>query len=270
MQASPKGRPRPSAGSDATAPRRAFGVDLAAVWAKLSRNRRFLTILAAILAVLAAVNVANRFGPVGTGLVLGPTVAVALLTWARRHGLSWHELGLSRRTWVRGVKYAAAAVGVVAGMYLLAAAFPATREMFLDSRYRMAVGAALLTSLVIVPLSTVLLEEVAFRGVLMGWLSKHKGIALGMGVSSATFGLWHVLPSLGMSANQVVAGLLGSGLGAKVVIVLGVVAFTALAGWLLCEVRRRSGSLIAAAGLHWAVNGLAVLLASVVWSGYLT
>ena len=38
------------------------------------------------------------------------------------------------------------------------------------------------------------------------------------------------------------------------------VGFTALAGLLLCELRRRSGSLLAAAALHWATNGLGVLL----------
>jgi uncharacterized protein len=38
--------------------------------------------------------------------------------------------------------------------------------------------------------------------------------------------------------------------------------FTAAAGVLLCELRRRSGSLLAPAGLHWAVNGLGVLVSA--------
>jgi CAAX protease family protein len=33
-----------------------------------------------------------------------------------------------------------------------------------------------------------------------------------------------------------------------------------------CELRRRSGSLLAPAGLHWAVNGLAVLASAAVWA----
>jgi membrane protease YdiL (CAAX protease family) len=36
--------------------------------------------------------------------------------------------------------------------------------------------------------------------------------------------------------------------------------FTAAAGVLFCELRRRSGSLLAPIGLHWAVNGLGVLV----------
>jgi membrane protease YdiL (CAAX protease family) len=44
------------------------------------------------------------------------------------------------------------------------------------------------------------------------------------------------------------------------------VAFTGLAGVVFCELRRRSGSLLAPAGLHWATNGLGVLAAAAVWA----
>jgi membrane protease YdiL (CAAX protease family) len=47
--------------------------------------------------------------------------------------------------------------------------------------------------------------------------------------------------------------------------VLGTVLFTSLAGVLFCELRRRSGSLLAPAGLHWATNALGVLAAAAVW-----
>jgi membrane protease YdiL (CAAX protease family) len=33
-----------------------------------------------------------------------------------------------------------------------------------------------------------------------------------------------------------------------------------------CELRRRSGSLLAPAGLHWATNGLSVLASAAVWA----
>jgi membrane protease YdiL (CAAX protease family) len=59
-----------------------------------------------------------------------------------------------------------------------------------------------------------------------------------------------------------VAGLVGPGAGGRVVAVAGAVVFTAAAGVLLCELRRRSGSLLAPAGLHWAVNGLGVVVSA--------
>ena len=49
-------------------------------------------------------------------------------------------------------------------------------------------------------------------------------------------------------------------------LVLGTVLFTGLAGVVFCELRRRSGSLLASAGLHWATNGLGVLTAASVWA----
>jgi membrane protease YdiL (CAAX protease family) len=39
------------------------------------------------------------------------------------------------------------------------------------------------------------------------------------------------------------------------------VLFTAAAGCLFCELRRRSGSLLAPMGLHWATNALGYLFA---------
>lgn len=218
-----------------------------------------------ILGALAAVNVLNRLGPGGTGVVIEPLVAVALIVLARRHGLTWHDLGLSRRTWGRGLGWAGVAVVAVAAVYLVGVLIPFTRDAFVDSRYQLGAGTALLTGFVLIPLGTILLEEVAFRGVLMGVLGKRKGVTLAISVSSVLFGLWHVLPSLAMGANRLVASIVGPGLLAKAIMVAAVVVFTGVAGWLLCEVRRRSGSLLAPMGLHWATNGLGVLLTSALW-----
>ncbi|MFD1366614.1 CPBP family intramembrane glutamic endopeptidase [Actinoplanes sichuanensis] len=222
---------------------------------------RSLLVLGAVVAVLVTVNVANKYGPHGTGLIAGPLVALGLVLFARRTGLTWHELGLSRRTLVPGLKYALGAIAVVAVVYAVGAAIPFTRPAFQDVRYHLHLSAALLTAFVVVPLGTVLLEEVAFRGVLMGLVNRHRGAVWASITSSALFGLWHILPSLRLnSANGAVSSVLGTGLTGQVLAVAGAVGFTALAGLLLCELRRRSGSLLAAAALHWATNGLGLLI----------
>ncbi|GAA4895425.1 CPBP family intramembrane metalloprotease [Stackebrandtia albiflava] len=236
------------------------------VWRRVTHNRRVLTVLAVVVAALAAVSVANRLGPGHTGTVVEPVVALGLILLARRSGLTWHDLGLSRRTWWRGLKYALVAVAAVAVVYLVAVAVPVTRQAFLDGRYQLPAGAALLTALVFIPLGTILLEEVVFRGVLLGLLGRHRNGWLAVSISSVLFGLWHILPAAALGANRLVTVVLGSGPGARIVLIAGVVAFTGLAGWLLCELRRRSGSVIAAAGLHWATNGLGVLVTSLLWS----
>ncbi|GIM90971.1 CPBP family intramembrane glutamic endopeptidase [Paractinoplanes toevensis] len=221
---------------------------------------RLALLLGAVVLVLAAVNVADKFGPRHTGLVAGPVVALMLVLIARRAGLSWRDLGLSRRTLLPGLKYAVGAVLAVAAVYAIGIALPLTRPAFQDVRYHLHPGAALMTAFIVVPLGTVLLEEIAFRGVLLGLINRHRGATWASITSSVLFGLWHILPSLRLnSANQAVGSVFGSGATGRVLAVLGAVAFTALAGLLLCELRRRSGSLLAAAALHWATNGLGLL-----------
>ncbi|MDI6100332.1 type II CAAX endopeptidase family protein [Actinoplanes sp. NEAU-A12] len=224
-------------------------------------RRRLLLVLGAVVAILAAVNVANRFGPPGTGLVAGPLVALILVLLGRRAGLTWHDLGLSRRTLLPGLKYAVGAVLAVGVVYAIGAVIPFTRPAFEDVRYHLHLSAALMTAFVVVPLGTVLLEEVAFRGVLLGLVNRHRGAVWASITSSVLFGLWHILPSLRLNdANRAVGDAVGTGAGGQALAVTGAVAFTAVAGLLLCELRRRSGSLLAAAALHWATNGLGLLV----------
>ncbi|MEV4641926.1 CPBP family intramembrane glutamic endopeptidase [Actinoplanes sp. NPDC049548] len=214
-----------------------------------------------------AVAVAGRYGPPGAMLLAGPLGAAALVALARRAGMSPDDLGIDRRSWRRGAAYALACVSAVAVVYAAAALLPVTRPAFLDSRYRNGYGAALRAAFLVVPLGTVLFEEVAFRGVLWGLLYRRAGAARATLVSSALFGLWHVLPSLRLNrVNPAVSQLVGPGRAGQVLAVTGAVVFTTAAGAVLCELRRRSGSLLAPAGLHWAVNGLGILAAAAVVS----
>jgi membrane protease YdiL (CAAX protease family) len=226
----------------------------------------FRRAVAVIVAFLALVNVID-VRVAHASLVLGPAAAAGLLVFARRAGLSWPELGLGAGTRRRGLAWAAAAIGAVAVVFAVGAALPLTRRVFRDSRYDLGRRDALLTAFVLIPMGTVLLEEVAFRGVLWGLLRRARGTWTATIVSSVLFGLWHVLPSLGLAtANQAIGSTVGTGTSGKAVSVLGTVLFTGLSGVAFCELRRRSGSLLASSGLHWATNGLGVLAAAAVWA----
>ncbi len=219
----------------------------------------------AVLAILAVVNVVDvRFAH--AELAVGPACAVVLLGIARLAGLSWAELGLGPGTWRRGLTWAAVIIGIVALVLAAGALLPVTREAFRDTRYHLAWADALLHAMVLIPVGTVLVEEIAFRGVLWGLLRRLWGTVAATAVSSALFGLWHVLPSLGLAAsNEAVASVVGRGRSAQATAVLTTVAFTALSGVVFCELRRRSGSLLAPASLHWAANGLSLLASAAVW-----
>jgi membrane protease YdiL (CAAX protease family) len=231
------------------------------------QHGRFAASLGAVLVLLVLIAASRAYGPAGSGLVLGPVGAAILVAFARRRGLSWSDLGLARRTWARGAVFAMIAVSLVAAVYATAAVLPVTRVAFADVRYEMPAGRAMFTAFVLIPVGTVLVEEIAFRGVLLGLFTRHRRPRLGLVLSSALFGAWHILPSLGLNhSNAAVHAVAGGGAAGQVAAVLAAVGFTALAGILLAELRRRSGSLLAAAGLHWAVNAFGVLVAAVLFA----
>ncbi|RSS61325.1 CPBP family intramembrane metalloprotease [Streptomyces sp. WAC07061] len=208
------------------------------------------------VAVLVAANVVlHRWGGL-PGLVTAVVVSALLLGVLRWAGGTRADAGLAPGTLARGARWALALAGLVALVYLVGALLPVTRGLFEDRRYEgMSGGELMLRVFVTVPVGTVLVEEVAFRGVLYGLVDRARGAVWATAVSSLLFGLWHVLPSLHLAAVKPalnpVFGDSAAGAGAAVA---AAVLFTAAAGVLFCELRRRSGSLLAPMGLHWAVN----------------
>lgn len=220
---------------------------------------------AVVVVALAAINVWKILLP-SNGLVLSVAAAVALLLFARVTGLSWAQLGLSRDRLRSGRRWGAAAVLTVAAVYVVGVMLPSTRLAFLDNRYHFSVAQALSSAFIVIPLGTVLLEEVAFRSVLWGMLSRHMTTWRVVMVSSSLFGLWHVLPALNFASAHRAAGVdVDPSPSATVLVVLGTVAFTAIGGVVAGELRRRSGSVLASAGMHWATNALGVLFGVVAW-----
>jgi len=225
--------------------------------------------LAAVVWVLAAAELTAHFtsGTVSHLAVPVGVLAALVVAVAGRGGLSARELGLARDTWGRGARWGAALALVVTLVVVLVAVIPATRDVFLDDRYDNGAGEALLTGLVLVPLQTVLPEELAFRGVVLGLLLRRLGARWAVVASSVLFGLWHVTSAIGLTdENQAVGDHLGRGLAGDLAGIGGAVLATAAAGVVLCWLRLRTGSLLAPVGLHWAVNGVAVLVSALVWA----
>jgi len=115
-----------------------------------------------------------------------------------------------------------------------------------------------------VPFGTVLLEEVAFRSVLPAALEPRTSRVVAVVLASVGFGLWHVLPAIGLeSVNPVAEDTVGQLPGW--VTVVGSVVSTALVGLWFCFLRYRSRSLLAPMALHWATNALGYLFAWWAW-----
>ena len=218
-----------------------------------------------VVAVLAIANVIAHFTTAWANIATVPVVAIGLVLLVRARGLSWTELGLGREHWKSGTCYALAAVALVGIVIAVGALLPWTRPMFLNDRYATLSG-ALVASMVIIPLQTVIPEELAFRGVLHGALDRAWGFRGVAAAGSVLFGFWHIASSLDLTAGNVgFTRILGGGVLGTAAGVTGAVLATAAAGFVFTWLRRRSGSLIAPIALHWSLNGLGALAAAVVW-----
>jgi len=218
-----------------------------------------------VVVVLAIANLIAHFTTAWANIATVPAVAIGLLLMVRARGLGWAELGLGREHWRSGARYAAAAAGLVLTVIAVGALLPWTRPMFLNDHYATLSG-AVVASMIIIPLQTVIPEELAFRGVLHGALDRAWGFRGVAAAGSLLFGLWHIATSLGLTSGNVgFTRILGGGVfGMLAGIVLAVLA-TAAAGFVFTWLRRRSGSLIAPIALHWSLNGMGALAAAVVW-----
>ena len=252
----------PSVG--APAPHPSFHHPLASALTALQHAHIYVDI-AVVVVVLALTNLIAHFTTPWANIVTVPAAAVGLLMLVRSRGLGWSELGLGRDSWRSGILYGLGAFALVATVVAIGALLPWTRPMFLNDHYATLSG-ALIASMLIIPLQTVIPEELAFRGVLHGALARAWGFRGVLAVGSLLFGFWHIASSLGLTAGNIgFSRILGGGLFGVLAGIVGAVIATAAAGFVFTWLRRRSGSLLAPIALHWSLNGIGALAAALVW-----
>ena len=176
-------------------------------------------------------------------------------------GLDRADLGLERRDAARGLAYGAALWAVVALVLVAAAALPATRDSLQDDGTIVSTGAMLRRTLIVIPLGTALLEEAAFRGVLLGLFAKRTSIWRAAIVSSVLFGLWHIPPTINSADGSGAIGDASRSGGSTALVVVGVVVAMTAAGMVFCWLRIRSRSLVAPFVAHWWINATAFAVA---------
>ncbi|MFL5881568.1 MAG: CPBP family intramembrane glutamic endopeptidase [Actinomycetes bacterium] len=196
----------------------------------------------------------------GAHVAVGLGLAACLLMIARVQGLTAADLGLARSTWPAGLRWGTAAATLVGAAYALAYLITPVRQALPESDGEIG-RAALWAVLVVIPLGTVLPEELAFRGLVLALLGRRYGVLSGTLLSSGLFGLWHIGASLGGGpANAAIVGVVGGDAAGTVTRVIATVVFTTLGGVVLCWLRLRSNSLLAPVLAHWTVNALGVIV----------
>lgn len=223
----------------------------------------FVVVVALVTSVLVVVNLLTNLWARKHYLLISLWATGVLLAIAWLAGISWADLGLSFAggAQTRGLIWSAALVGGVVLVYAVAAALPWTRKGFGDARTaEMGVGRFLYHAFLRIPVGTALMEEVAFRGVLLAAMIGAWGTIWGVAASSLFFGFWHVLPALEFHEASSTTDRLGNGWRGKLTTVGGQVAGTAAAGVGFCIVRLLSDSLLPAIALHATLNALGFAL----------
>jgi membrane protease YdiL (CAAX protease family) len=119
---------------------------------------------AAILSVLAVANiVSNRLLPAWAYVPFNLAVAATVYFLARRV-VQPAEMGLT--DWARGARWGGVVFAATLLVYTVVALLPGVSEAFEDRRVGGGTTTLLYHALVRIPLGTVLLEELAFRGAL--------------------------------------------------------------------------------------------------------
>jgi uncharacterized protein len=208
--------------------------------------------VAIVVGALAAVNVLrSTVVPSEWHLVLGLASATGALALGIAAGLDAAGLGLTRSSIGPGLRTGAiafVAVAVVVGVLGLAG-------ILVDDTVDVSTGDMLLRSLVVIPVGTVFVEEVVFRGVLHGLLADIASETSALFLAAGLFGLWHVFPAWvdGATTGSVEVG--------RTAAVAATLAATTAAGAAFGWLRVRSGSLIAPTLAHVATNSLTFAVA---------
>jgi uncharacterized protein len=186
------------------------------------------------------------------GTLASITLALVCVGIAGRRGLSAADLGVGRDRIAAGSRWGLGVGAPLVAVVHVLSLVPATRGLFVDARYLQLSGPEAARHLFVrIPFGTALSEELVFRGVLLAALRRQWRQPVAVAVSSALFGLGHVLPALAFTRAN--AGVPGSGSGAALTVGATVVA-TGAAGAGLAWLRLRSGSLAAPVLVHAAVN----------------
>lgn len=217
----------------------------------------------AALATLALANFAsNRLLPAWAYVPWALVVATVLVVLARRV-VTMEQMGFTE--WKRGAAWGPVLFVLTAEVLLLGVIMPVFNEMYHDRRVSAGALEWFYQAAVRIPLGTALLEETAFRAVLPALFAARWGVLRGSLAASVCFGVWHVLPALGLNeVNPVATRLFGSGTAGVAVAVLFAVISTTFVGIWWCWIRYRARSVLATIIAHVASNSVAYTVAWVV------
>jgi membrane protease YdiL (CAAX protease family) len=214
-------------------------------------DQRDLAVLVAIIVLLTVFNVSrSALIPSGAHFVANVALGLAVLGIGLAAGMTGAEIGASHEHLGAGLRLGAIVAAVIAFGVVFVAVVPFTSDLFDDARTRISLPEMLVRVILVIPVATVLVEELVFRGVVLGLLRRRHHVVGAAVWSAVLFGLWHLFPVWWSYDDVAVFDL--SRLGA----VAGTFVATFAAGLGFAWLRVRADHLAAPMLVHVATNSV--------------
>jgi len=163
---------------------------------------------------IAAIIVIATYANIISNLVLDPAwhipfqlgiLGISILI-ATRAGTTWTSMGLRKDRTKRGFIVGGVIIGLITIGFVVAiavaAVFPDVRPMFDNTEViENSTGFVLFQAFIRIPIATAFYEEVLFRGVIFGMLTRRHSPLLAAVITSLLFGLWHIAPTIADPPN---------------------------------------------------------------------
>lgn len=214
-----------------------------------------------VILILLYSTVLERLVPRRFHLYLNIGIAIVAILLGLSFGLNFEQMGLAFNKILPGMFIAILAAGTIVIGTSIIATIPILRRFFLGDNLAKASGKLITYEATIrVPFGTALIEEVLFRGVLLGLLLQHNTMLIAILISSVIFGLWHILPTISMLEQNKILEKANKDLAhRKYSSIVGVVIITASAGLIFAWLRILANSIVAPWLLHWSINSSGML-----------
>jgi membrane protease YdiL (CAAX protease family) len=221
-----------------------------------TENQTLLIDVVVIAAILAYGTILARFIPRKAHIRSNVLAALATIAFGLFLGLSLPQMGLTLDG-VKNVIVISALATIVIFLVTFAMSFlPFLKHIFLGESFANArVRSVFFEAGFRIPLGTALVEEILFRGVLLGVLLQSYSPLTSSIIAAAVFGLWHIAPSINSieSNTAVQERMRTKSLRAKGS-VAGIVFVTFTAGMFFNWLRIISGTILTTWLVHWAIN----------------
>jgi membrane protease YdiL (CAAX protease family) len=185
------------------------------------------------------------------GVGFGVALVVLMAAWARVARLDRAELGVSRSTLLRSGIIAALLVLVIGAAASIAVVLvgPGHLATFFPASLRALPAEVVVRRVaILLPVDTVISEELAFCGVLQAELRRLLPMYPAILLTALVFALWHVVITLGETSPS------------EPLLVLGKLAGIGAFGLGFGVLREKTGNLLGGAIVHWTSDAAGMLL----------